>query len=298
MNLERIVVGIDFSDASFEAARWASLHLGRGAELVLAHVIAIPETPPILRGRFPRRDLVVATVREGADRRLRELGHSLSSERMWLEIREGDITTTLTDLVRSFKAGLLVVGAHGERPGLPTSLGSTAERLVRTSDVPVLVVTRPPAVAPTRLLVPVDDSPMASEALRWASELSVRLDAQITVLHVVETGVKKHARAAAAIVSGAPVVAPPGGAPAASSDRWVELALRAGVPAGRVTSQVASGKPALEIRTAAERLGAGLIVMGRRGSGGVRRAILGSVTDAVLRHAPCPVLVIGDVAMP
>src|SRR5687767_13610292 len=80
MGSGRIVVGIDFSPASLEAARWTARHLGRDTELVLAHVVAIPEPPPIMRSRFPRRDLLVDTVREGADRRLRALSDSLPSE--------------------------------------------------------------------------------------------------------------------------------------------------------------------------------------------------------------------------
>ncbi len=42
----------------------------------------------------------------------------------------------------------------------------------------------------------------------------------------------------------------------------------------------------------AEELGAGLIVMGSRGLGGVRRALMGSVSDSVVRHAHCPVMVV------
>jgi nucleotide-binding universal stress UspA family protein len=42
----------------------------------------------------------------------------------------------------------------------------------------------------------------------------------------------------------------------------------------------------------AEELGADLIVMGSRGLGGVRRALMGSVSDSVVRHAHCPVLVV------
>jgi nucleotide-binding universal stress UspA family protein len=48
----------------------------------------------------------------------------------------------------------------------------------------------------------------------------------------------------------------------------------------------------LEIVGLAKEIGAGLIVMGCRGHRGIRRAIGGSVSDAVIRHAPCPVLVV------
>jgi nucleotide-binding universal stress UspA family protein len=52
------------------------------------------------------------------------------------------------------------------------------------------------------------------------------------------------------------------------------------------------GQVALEILALAEELGADLIVMGSRGLGGVRRALMGSVSDSVVRHAHCPVLVV------
>lgn len=42
----------------------------------------------------------------------------------------------------------------------------------------------------------------------------------------------------------------------------------------------------------ADELGAGLIVMGSRGLGGIRRALMGSVSDSVVRHAHCPVMVV------
>jgi nucleotide-binding universal stress UspA family protein len=52
------------------------------------------------------------------------------------------------------------------------------------------------------------------------------------------------------------------------------------------------GEVALEIVALAEELQADLIVMGCRGLGGVRRALMGSVSDSVVRHAHCPVLVV------
>jgi nucleotide-binding universal stress UspA family protein len=54
------------------------------------------------------------------------------------------------------------------------------------------------------------------------------------------------------------------------------------------------GRAEEEIVILAEELGAGLIVMGSRGHGRLRRALLGSVTDAVVRHAHCPVTIVRE----
>lgn len=52
------------------------------------------------------------------------------------------------------------------------------------------------------------------------------------------------------------------------------------------------GRPDEGIVAVAEEIGAGLIVMGSRGLGGVRRALMGSVSDSVVRHAHCPVMIV------
>jgi nucleotide-binding universal stress UspA family protein len=59
-----------------------------------------------------------------------------------------------------------------------------------------------------------------------------------------------------------------------------------------VGTHLRMGRPEEAIGAVAEEIGAGLIVMGSRGRGGVRRALMGSVSDSVVRHAHCPVLVV------
>jgi nucleotide-binding universal stress UspA family protein len=59
----------------------------------------------------------------------------------------------------------------------------------------------------------------------------------------------------------------------------------------RVDSQ-GSGTEAQHITGVAEELGADLIVVGSRGLGGLKRALMGSVSESVVRHAHCPVLVV------
>jgi nucleotide-binding universal stress UspA family protein len=62
---------------------------------------------------------------------------------------------------------------------------------------------------------------------------------------------------------------------------------------GTVTgSYLRQGRPDREIVDLAEETGAGLIVIGSRGLGGMRRALMGSVSDSVVRHAHCPVMVV------
>jgi nucleotide-binding universal stress UspA family protein len=73
-------------------------------------------------------------------------------------------------------------------------------------------------------------------------------------------------------------------------DAEVEQVKAAG---GRVVeAHLSMGSPDAEIVKLADDMGAGLIVMGSRGLGGIRRALIGSVSDSVVRHAHCPVLVV------
>ena len=75
-------------------------------------------------------------------------------------------------------------------------------------------------------------------------------------------------------------------------DAEVERVKAAG---GRVVeAHLSMGSPHAEIVKLADDIGAGLIVVGSRGLGGIRRALIGSVSDSVVRHAHCPVLVVRE----
>ena len=78
------------------------------------------------------------------------------------------------------------------------------------------------------------------------------------------------------------------------SREWLrELSWRVKVVGGTVAgTHLRMGAVSLEIVALAKELQADLIVMGCRGHRGIRRAIEGSISDAVIRHAPCPVLVV------
>lgn len=294
MKLDRIVVGVDFSAPSVEAAQWVA-SIVPGAEIVLAHAIAIPEPTVVSRGRPSRHELLVETLRAGADKRLREISLSVASDRVWLETREGDPVACLTRIADEYGADLIVAGAQGERRGVREGLGSTAEHLVRASRHPVLLVVGPHLTAPAHILVPVAHVDDAAHSLKSAAVMQRLGDARLTTLHIVTSGVASGVLAAAAVLSGTPPFEV--GVKAvdeAERDKWLKCALNAGVPLARITSEVAFGEATQEILNAVTRLNADLIVMGRRASGDLRRTVLGSVVNGVLRHAPCPVLVVPE----
>lgn len=117
------------------------------------------------------------------------------------------------------------------------------------------------------ILVGYDDSDAARRALDRAADLT-GYGSTLTVVSVARNG---GAAARDALASAR------------------ELLLRRHVPATYIQP---AGEPAETIVGAAENLGADLVVVGRRSRGSLRRLVLGSVSDAVVRGAPCDVLVV------
>src|SRR5262249_29214116 len=81
-------------------------------------------------------------------------------------------------------ADLVVIGPHGDRPRTTKFLGSTADRIVRTAPVSVLVATQPRHHRPKLLLVPVDDADDTPALLTRVRRLADEWDARVTLLHV------------------------------------------------------------------------------------------------------------------
>jgi nucleotide-binding universal stress UspA family protein len=294
MQLNRVVVGVDFSEPSEAAARWTAAHLARGAELVLVHAVDVPEPPSFLRGRFPPRERLVETARTGADKRLRELSLALGAERIWLEVREGDAAEQLAAVAAEYGADLVVVGAHGMRPGPWIRVGSTAEQITRRSPAPVLLAQGALDAPPRRLLVGLDDASIAQGVLGWARLLAERCGARVTALHVLSAPLLESLLTLAAVTSGTPTPTIPAleSGHREDADRWARRVVEGGLDAATASSEIAFGDPAPELLAAAQRVRADLILVGRHGAGGARPALLGSVTSEVLRGATCPVLVV------
>jgi nucleotide-binding universal stress UspA family protein len=156
------------------------------------------------------------------------------------------------------------------------------------------------SIFPTRILLATDGSGEAELATRTAVDLAQMSDSELHVVHVID------ASPSPALLY--PDVTDPEGAEVPDQVLEQDLERRAeqrgrevlDAEAERVQSaggtvaqtHVAMGDAPREIVHLAEDLEAGLIVMGSRGRGGIRRALMGSVSDSVVRHAHCPVLIV------
>ena len=139
-----------------------------------------------------------------------------------------------------------------------------------------------------RILVPTDFTPCAEAAWATAQRLARALGAELTLVHVVsESGLLGGAPFAGGLAAEARTEAAKEAEGRLAA--WAAAASGAGLVA---RTDLRAGAPHEQIVEAATAAGADLIVVGTHG--GMRRAVLGSVADRVIRLAPCPVVAVRE----
>jgi nucleotide-binding universal stress UspA family protein len=184
-------------------------------------------------------------------------------------------------------AGLIAVGSRGRGRIRRMLIGSVSDSVVRHARCPVILVRRKPVIFPAKILLATDGSESAAQAARTATELATVTGSE---LHLVAVALGYPYVYAYYEVHRAEEIEQ-----SQQEARKVldELARRIG-EAGGIVAQThpRTGAADEEIILLADELGADLVLVGSRGLGGVRRALMGSVSDSVVRHAHCPVMVV------
>jgi len=296
MTLDTILIGIDFSETAVKTAKWASDFFAPTADVILAHVIDPPDQPPFGRHLLPSADVIEAEAREFATNHLRDVVTFMTPRAPRFEIRLGKPYDQITMLARECGADMIVVGPHDDRPRPSKFLGTTAERIVRTSPVPVLVATNPPTGIPRNILVPVDDLSITPTLLVWTRDLASAFDADVTLLHVWSNAEYSHVASMsyAANAKEADAREEINNELREAGLHWLREIARTGIKRDRVSAAVTHGKPGDATIQLANAMHADLIVLGRRGTGLVAPALLGSTVGSVLHGSPCPVLVVTE----
>jgi nucleotide-binding universal stress UspA family protein len=220
---------------------------------------------------------------EEVERAVRTSVEAAGGSATWpVRTEPGAAAPTIARAAHQMGASLIVLGL-GAHDRVDRWFGSeTALRVMQMAHVPVVAV--PPAVrtAPARILVAVDFSTFARDALHAAVAVA-RPGARFEILHVIEAG---H--------TDSPSSSDP--AEALELDQLVRRRLadwlaEAGIQLDNVFPHVVRGHPAKAIVDLAESTGAELIAMGAHGHGFLGRLLMGSVSASVLRRAHCSILV-------
>ena len=166
----------------------------------------------------------------------------------------------------------VIIGRRGEK-GKQPHLGSTAEKVVRHANVPVLVVAESRRLS--KILVPVDGSAVAEKALRYATDLAKKMGAKITLLHVQEAGLSRVRPEITERIGNAILEQAAGTVGDVELDRRLE-----------------SGSPGTVVTQTADQGNYDLIVMGDKGHSEARKFLLGSVSNHVLHYANHAILIV------
>jgi len=207
------------------------------------------------------------------------------------EVLQGEPYRTIVDYAETYDVDLVIMPTHGRRGLERFLLGSTTERVVRRSDVPVLTI-RPDEDVTVRypyrtVLIPTDGSDPANAALGVGLDVASATSAAVHLLSVVDvTSLGVDVRAdiqSTALEEGAREIL----------DAAAERATEAGVdPAA--TAVEFGGSITREIRAYVADHDVDLVVVGTHGRTGFDRYVLGSVTEQLVRTASVPVLTVRE----
>ena len=141
------------------------------------------------------------------------------------------------------------------------------------------------SIFPTKVLLATDGSEEATLAARTAADIAQKTNSE---LHVVHVGPFR------AMLLAATEQEPAQLEEEARHLLHEQVKLIEAANGNIAQSHLRMGSADEQIVSLSEEIGAGLIVMGSRGHGRLRRALMGSVSDSVVRHAHCPVLVVRE----
>ena len=270
-----VVAGVDGSVPSLHAVRWAAREASRRTvPLLLLHSVYVPSPEPYVPFRLPRS--YGDALREQGTESLIEAAKAAQEAATGVVVRTEQRTGSASGhLLRlGDTAGLLVVGSRGLGAVAGVLLGSVAGEVAAHARCPVVVVRgRTPESAPPEtgtVMVGVDGSAHSAAPVRFAFDMSAARQAPLVAVH-------------AATRSGAVM-------PQEAGRQLREGATRH--PDVEVREVIVRYRPTRGLLEVAQE--AWLAVVGSRGRGGFTGLTLGSTSQAVLRHAPCPVAIVRD----
>lgn len=279
-----VLVGIDGSDASFAALRWAAwyatttkrelqvAHAWQRSRWLVAHLAPTPSDVTVLEAEVEK--LLEAATREHVGDDVDIAAH--------LALR-GEPADVLARRAVQDGANVLVVGARGSGGASRLLLGSVSRALTECPSHTVAVVpdsVQLPSRTPWEIVVGIDGSDGASRAMRWALDAAQRGGGDVVAVHAFTCAADTPPDEEQFLLEETR---------RRLTDEWC-APLRFGNVAHRVVIERADARVLLQAIVDSTR--PACLVLGSRGLGPVSSKLLGSVTADAVRHIECPTVIV------
>jgi nucleotide-binding universal stress UspA family protein len=283
---DRIVVGVDGSEAADAAVAWAA------AEAKLRHcgmVLMATVVPPVVTSGFgtsfpPTMDLMGGLERS-AQELLDETAKKCNGVDVLTRVEIGSASSVL--IAASQSAALIVMGSRGRGGFTGLLLGSVGTQVAAHAQCPVAIIRSTPRSEAREIVVGIDESLAAQAALGFAFETADRHGYTVVAVHAWDIPAYD-----LLVIPNAPIPVPLGDV----ADDEIRLAaeilagFRSEYPDVAVQERLVRSAPVDALLNAATN--AAMIVVGTRGHGPAVGALLGSVSNGVLHKANLPVVVV------
>lgn len=286
-----LLVPVDLSPLSDRVVgRVPLLPLAAASRLTLLHVV--PASLPAPAQRSAAADARRFLEDEARSLRARLPGGATVEPRVQIGAPEVEIARHAA----AVKAELIVMGRGGGRALRDTFLGSTAERVLRRGQLPILVVRLPPRAAYRRPALALDVDRAAPQAAALLLRTVPPPRPEVDVIHAYDTPYSGFVYSSLPADEVEDFHEQCCRAAALELAKLLSAALaRAKVAPGDAPSwriRVRHGSPRTIVARAVKQSGADLLVLGTNGYSGVARVLLGTVAGEVLREVACDVLVV------
>lgn len=277
---KNLLLGVDGSDPSLHAFTEGLQSAGREGKFVAVSVA--PEYNGDLR-LLGVHD-VEKLLRQPCDTALSRCQQVATAQNVQVKAicALGQPHARLVELAEEENSDLVVIGAKGLTSLKYTLLGSVARKVIGFTHRDVLVVPVGTHVSWQHLLLATDLSPNSRGAENRALELALACNSTVHIVSVMEMPTCLYGEAGELGCS----------LPDSHTQHLAELKDRADSLGITATVIVKQGDSFNAIVAAAKDLGAGLVIMGSHGRTGLTRLLMGSITEKVIGHAACPVLVV------
>ncbi|MEO0180708.1 MAG: universal stress protein [candidate division WOR-3 bacterium] len=284
----KIIWTTDFSENAKASLPYAEEIASRfDADLILVHVLLdIPLFYASFLGDSSAYLSALDKARQEASGELEAIARQIRNRGVAARVMllEGSPHSEITDFAEKEGADLIVMSTRGVRGLERIFIGSTTEKVVRNATCPVLTIHEKPdlPLKIKNILLLTDLSELSKKAIPVAAQLSGTIGAKLTMLHIMETGVPLSKEDEGALADALKRVMESHLAEVVSPDfkEKVDLAVLKASDAVAGIGRFCEENPV------------DLIVMATHGRGGLRRALIGSVAEKVLRNLRVPVLTV------